>query len=260
VTTINGVGMPVCGVDEIRKAVRTQIKLGVDCIKVGVTGAESSVYCTTDQTSLSPEELNTLVAEARRFGKMIACHAQSYEGARMAVEAGVTTLEHGTRLDNETIELLARAEDTYLVPTLCTMYSVLELSNNQKQVEEMKINQPLWIESLQKAHEAGVKIAAGSDNGNRYLHGEEAKELEFMVRHGFTEEEALIAATSTASQALHLADRIGTVEKGKFGDLVILNVNPLSDIGVLQKREQIFRVVKAGEILNPNDLAPEVSR
>lgn len=259
-TVANSLGMPVSGVDEMRRAVRTQIKLGVDCIKVGVTAAEASVYSTTEQTSLGPEELNTLVDEAKRFGKMVACHAQSYLGARMAVEAGVTTLEHGTRLDEETIRLLARAKDTYFVPTLCTIYSVLELSRNPKQFEEMKINEPLWIDSFRKAHEAGIKIAAGSDNGNRYRHGEEAKELEFLVKYGFTEQEALIATTRTASQALHLGDLIGTIEEGKYGDLLVLNGNPLSDIKLLQNRKQIYRIVKGGEVFNPSDLAAEIVR
>ncbi len=256
--TVNNLHWPVSGVDEIISAVRTQIRLGVDCIKVFVSASEANAYANTVQTWLSPEEFNALMGETRRFNKMVACHAQSYLGARMAVEACVTTIEHGTRLDNVTIKMLAQADDTYLIPTLCTIYSVLERSRNKKQIDEMKVNQPLWIESLHKAHKAGVKIAAGSDNGNRYLHGEEAKELELMVRHGFTESEALIAATRTASQALHLADRIGTVEKGKFGDLILLNANPLSDIKLLQNRKQIFRVVKAGEVLDPRNLAAEV--
>jgi imidazolonepropionase-like amidohydrolase len=256
----NSIGVPVSGIDEIRKAVRSQIKLGVDCIKVGVTAAEASVYSYTDQTSLSPEELKTLVDEAKRFGKMVACHAQSYTGARMAVECGVTTLEHGTRLDDETITLLKNAKDIYFVPTLCTIYSVLDYSVNPKQVDEMKINYPLWIDSFQRAHRAGVKIASGSDNGNRYMHGEEAKELEFLVKHGFSTKEALLAATRVSSQALHLNDQIGTLEEGKLADLLILNGDPLKDISILQKRKWIHRVVKGGEVFIPDEIAPEVIR
>lgn len=253
-------GLPVNGEAEVRKAVRTQIKLGVDCIKVGLTGAEASVYTTTEQTSFSPEELQVLVDEANRFGKTVACHAQSYLSARMAVNAGVTTVEHGTRLDEETIELFRNAEDTYLVPTLCTLYSVLELSENPKQFNEMKTNEPLWIDSFTRAYKAGVKIAAGSDLGNRYLQGEQAKELELMVRHGMTIEEVLRATTSVAAAAIHLADEVGTVEEGKFADLIILNANPLDDIKVLQERTNFFRVIQAGCSFLPNDLAPEVAR
>ena len=256
---INSICMAVDGIDEVRKAVRTQIKLGVDCIKVGVNGAEASIYSTTEQTSFSPEELRALVAEARRFGKTVACHAQSYDGAKMAVKAGVTTIEHGTRLDDETIALLVQASDTYLVPTISCMYSVINgLSRNPKQIEEMKINQPLWIASLCRAHEAGVKIAAGSDNGNRYLHGEEARELEFLVKHGFTEKKALIAGTRTAAQAIHMLHCVGTLAEKKFGDVLILNDNPFSDIRTLQKRKNIFRVIKGGIVYKPDDLAEEV--
>jgi imidazolonepropionase-like amidohydrolase len=255
-----GLGVTVNGVDEVRRAVRTQVKQGVDNIKVGVTGAEASPYCTTEQTAFSPEELNALVDEARRFGKTVACHAQSHLGARMAVAAGVTTIEHGTRMDEETIARLAQAEDTYLVPTLCTIYSFLELSRNEKAVAEMRTNEPLWLESLRQARAAGVKIAVGSDVGNRYLQGEQAIELELLVKQGFSESEALVAATRTAAQAMHLADRVGTIEPGKYGDLLVLNSPPLSNVGILRERSEIHRVIKGGQALVPAAVAPEVVR
>lgn len=255
-----GLGLMVNGVDEVRRAVRNQIKQGVDNIKVGMSGAEVSPYVTTEQTTFSPEELKALVDEAKRFGRTVACHAQSYLGARMAVEAGVTTIEHGTRMDDETIEKLAQAEDTFLVPTLCTIFSFLELSSNKAAVDEMKINEPLWIDSLQRAHRAGVKIAAGSDVGNRYLQGEQAIELELMVKYGFSEKEALIATTRTAAQALHMDDHVGTLEEGKYGDLIVLNSNPLADIGLLRKRSEFYRIVKGGVAMLPESIAPEVIR
>jgi len=259
-TNASSLGMPVNGEAEVRKAVRTQIKMGVDVIKVGLTGAEASVYSTTEQTSFSPEELRVLVDEAKRFGKTVACHAQSYLSVQMALDAGVTTIEHGTRMDDETIERFAAAEETYLVPTLCTLYSVLELGTNPKQVSEMKENEEVWIDSFERAHRAGVKIAAGSDLGNRYLQGEQAKELELMVRHGMSNEEALVSTTRTAAQALHLSDRVGTLEAGKFGDLVVLEEDPLEDIAVLQRRASIHLVVQGGRTFVPSDLAEEVRR
>lgn len=259
-TNTASLGMPVNGEAEVRKAVRTQIKMGVDVIKVGLTGAEASVYTTTEQTSFSPEELQVLVDEAKRFGKTVACHAQSYLSARMALEAGVTTVEHGTRMDDETVARFAAAEDTYLVPTLCTLYSVLELGTNPKQVNEMRGNESVWIDSFRRAHAAGVKIAAGSDLGNRYLQGEQAKELELMVRHGMSPEEALVSTTRVAAQALHLADRVGTLEVGKAGDALVLDADPLADITALQARKNIHRVIQAGAVLVPSDLADEVQR
>lgn len=242
---------PVSGIEEIRRAVRSQIRLGVDCIKVFVTGSEANPYTTTDQTLLSPEELTVLVQEARRCNKMVACHAQSYLGAKIAIQAKVDTIEHGTRLDDHTIDELFRAKGTFLVPTLSTISSVLELSHNEKQLEEMRTNAPLWRDSFRRAHDAGIKIAAGSDVGNRYVHGQQAKELELLVENGFTEKEALIASTKTASQALGLANLIGTVEQGKLGDLLITNSNPLCDVRVLQRREEIYGVVKEGHFF-PN--------
>lgn len=259
-TNSASLGMPVNGEAEVRKAVRTQIKMGVDCIKVGLTGAEASVYTTTEQTSFSPEELHVLVEEAKRFGKTVACHAQSYLSARMAVEAGVTTIEHGTRLDDETLRALVKAEDTFLVPTLCTLYSVLELSKNPKQFTEMQGNEEVWIESFKRAHRAGVKIAAGSDLGNRYLQGEQAIELELMVKHGMSSEDALRSTTSVAAAALHLGDRVGTLEPGKFADAIVLNGNPFDDVGLLRRQASFHRVVQAGVPYEPAELAPEVVR
>ena len=259
-TNSSSLGMPVNGEAEVRRAVRTQIKFGVDCIKVGLTGAEASVYSTTEQTSFSPEELRVLVDEATRFGKPVACHAQSFLSARMAIDAGVTTIEHGTRLDDETVSRLADAEDIYLVPTLCTLFSVLELSTNQKQHSEMEQNKDIWIASFQRAHAAGVKIAAGSDLGNRYLQGEQAKELELMVAYGMTPAEALLSATRVAAQALRAEAVVGTIEPGKHGDLVVLDTNPLDDIAVLQRRRNLFRVVQAGRALVPGEIADEVVR
>jgi imidazolonepropionase-like amidohydrolase len=253
-------GTIVNGVDDVRRAVRAQVKQGVDNIKVGITGAEASPYCTTEQTTFSPEELNALVDEARRYGKTVACHAQSYLGARMAVDAGVTTIEHGTRMDDETIARLTAAEDTYLVPTLCTIYSVLELSKNPKQVDEMRVNEPIWLDSLRRARAAGVKIAVGSDLGNRYLQGEQAIELELLVKQGFTPTDVLVAATRTSARAMHVAERVGTLEPGKHADLLLLNASPLEDVGILRQRSQIHRVVKGGEVLTSATLAPEVSR
>ena len=100
-TNTASLGVPVNGEAEVRRAVRMQMKQGVDCVKVGLTGAEASVYSTTEQTSFSPEELRVLVDEAKRFGRTVACHAQSFLASRMAVDAGVTTIEHGTRMDDE---------------------------------------------------------------------------------------------------------------------------------------------------------------
>jgi imidazolonepropionase-like amidohydrolase len=260
ITNERGFGLAVDGVDALRKAVRTQFKMGVDNIKVGVTGAEASPHITTEQTTYSPQELAAITDEARRFNRTVACHAQSYLGARMAVEAGVTTVEHGTRLDDETIALLVRAQDTYLVPTLCTIFSWLELSKNPKAVAEMNVNEPLWLDSLRRAKQAGVKIAVGSDVGNRYLQGEQAIELGLLVKHGFSAEEALTAATRTAAQAIHRADQVGTLEVGKLGDLLVLNGDPMDDVAILRSREAFHRIVKGGEALAPQELAPEVIR
>ncbi|MBI4279376.1 MAG: amidohydrolase family protein, partial [Armatimonadetes bacterium] len=159
-------------------------------------------------------------------------------------------IEHGTRLDEETIDLLRHGR-TCLVPTFCTLYSVLELGEagglGSKQVEEMKVNEPLWKASFRAAREAGVKIAMGSDVGNRYPQGANARELELMVANGMSPMEAIVSATKAAARAIRIPEA-GTLEPGKFADLLVVDRNPLDDIRVLQDRARLRLIMKAGKI------------
>src|SRR5207247_2136501 len=169
--TCCGFGLRVDGPQEILKAIRQQIRNGVDNIKLGASGAEGSPHAHTWMTTLNEEEITMAVHESHRWGRTVAVHCQSYEALKFAVRAGADTVEHGTRLDDEGLDLLRRST-TVLVPTLCTLYSVLELGEAlnllPKQREEMTVNRPLWTDSFRRARENGVPIAAGADIGNRY--------------------------------------------------------------------------------------------
>ena len=248
-TSEHGLGKRVDGPDEIRREVRRQIRAGVDNIKLAASGVEVGPYAWTWMTTFSEEEIRVAVDEAHRWGRTVAIHAQSYDSVRFALRAGVDTIEHGTRIDSEAIELFRRS-DTVLVPTLSTLFSVLELGATlnllPKQREEMSINEPLWLDSLRRAKAAGVPIAAGADLGNRYPHGRNAREIELLVRVGFTPMEALCAATSVAARALRRADSIGSVEPGKTADLLLFDGDPLADISSLQDQTRIALVVKGG--------------
>lgn len=244
-------GLIVDGPDEIRRAVRTQVKQGVDNIKIEGSGAEASFFAYTWMSTMSAEEMAAAVDEARRYGKTVACHAQSYEGAKSALRAGVDTIEHGTRLDEEAIELFRKA-DTVLVPTLVTLYSVLELAEKVgspvKQLEEMKVNESLWLESLARAKEAGVVIAAGSDIGNRYLQGDNAMEMILLVEHGgFTPMEAIVAGTRNAAFALRRSEFVGSLQPGLLADILVFDGQPLDDIRQLLEKDRIRMVIKGGE-------------
>ncbi len=172
-------------------------------------------------TTMNAEEIGAAVGEAHRWGRTVAVHCQSAEAVKLALRAGADTIEHGTRLDDEALELFRRT-GAILVPTLSTLFSVLELGETlnltAKQREEMAVNRPLWLESFRRAREAGIPIAAGGDIGNRYPHGSNARELEFLVAQGLPPLRAIHAATGLAARALGRADRLGSLAPGKAAE------------------------------------------
>jgi imidazolonepropionase-like amidohydrolase len=244
-----GLGLAVDGPHEMLKAIRQQIRQGVDNIKLGASGAEGSPFSHTWMTTLNEEEIATAVGEAHRWGRTVAVHCQSYESVKFALRARADTIEHATRMDDEALDLF-RESEAVLVPTLCTLYSVLELGESlnllPKQRAEMVTNHPLWLESFQRARAAGIPIAAGGDIGNRYPHGENARELELMVRQGMTPLAAIHSATGVAARALRREGRLGSLAPGALADLVILDADPLADIRVLQAMDRILVVLQGG--------------
>jgi imidazolonepropionase-like amidohydrolase len=244
----HGLGCIVDGPHEIRKAIRQQIRNGVDNIKLAASGVEVGPYAYTWMTTFSEGEIAVAAEEAHRWGRTVAVHAQSYDSVRFALRAGVDTVEHGTRMDEESIALFKGSRSIY-VPTLCTLFSVLELGQKlnllSKHREEMSVNEPLWLKSVQLAHEAGIPMAAGGDLGNRYPHGTNARELEFLVRAGLSPLEAVRAATSIAALAIK-RPALGLLEPGRLGDVLVFDGDPLADIASLQDPAKIVAVLQAG--------------
>jgi imidazolonepropionase-like amidohydrolase len=242
----------VDGVDAIRKAVRRQTREGVDNVKFIASGGEFHPTNYTWMTTISEDELRAGIEEAKRWGKTVAVHAQSYDSVKFALRAGADTIEHGTRLDEESIELFRKSK-AYLVPTLCTLYSVLNLGEklglSRKQRDEMKVNQPLWEASIRAAHAAGVRIASGGDLGNRMPHGDNAVELEYLTTIGIPAMDVLKAATSVAAHAIGRGDRFGTVKPGMEADLLVVDGDPLADMRVLQEEARLNMVFQDGEMV-----------
>jgi len=241
------------GVDEVRKAVREQVKHGADLIKMGVTGAvlvESGIPGTTH---FNEDEVLALVDEAKKFGKRVAMHAHGIDGIRKAVYAGVNTLEHGTYLfqDPNVIQTMAE-HGIFLVPTLKVGWDIILAENSNIPdwiMEKNKASQGEAALSLKMAYEAGVPIAMGSDVGTPLnYHGENALEVYWMEQAGLSKMNALVAATGNAARALGWDSWMGTLEVGKVADLIVHEKNPLEDLRVLADKESLRFVMKDGLI------------
>ncbi|UCH37818.1 MAG: amidohydrolase family protein [Candidatus Bathyarchaeota archaeon] len=238
------------GPDDCRRAVREQLREGADFIKIctGLSG-ESRLYPepTPDYTI---EEITAMVDEAHQLGVKVASHAAGKEGIMRAVEAGVDTIEHGSGIDEAACKLMVE-KDAVFVPTVAVGIKKLDPQAPlcKEELQDAKIQRK--FEAVRLAHSAGVKIAAGSDFGY-YQHlplGDNALELEALVASGLSPMDAIVAATRVSAEALGLEREIGTLENGKYADLLVLNDNPLEDIGVLRRTLQIAMVVKNGEIV-----------
>jgi imidazolonepropionase-like amidohydrolase len=258
-STSSGLGVCVDGTQAIVKEVRRQIKNGVDNIKLGASGVEVGRYAYSWMTTLSAEEITAAVGEAHRWGRTVAIHCQSFDAAKFALRAGADTIEHGTRLDDEALALFAKSR-TALVPTLSTLFSVLELGETlnlmPKQREEMAVNKDHWLSAVARARELNIPIAAGSDIGNRYPHGRNAREIEFLVRAGLSPIEALKATTGTAARILGKQGTIGALTPGAYADLLVVDANPLQDVCVLGDRERIRLVMLEGRAVGGREVAP----
>ena len=242
------------GPDDIRRAVREQLRHGADFVKVMTTGARSVELEDPDPAQLTNTEVETLTDEAHRLGYRVAAHAEGLAGTQIAIEAGIDTIEHGMYL-NQRPDLLERMARTgqVLVPTLSCFYGVA--GTDERGGSAASTWSPLLVElarhnleqadsTLAAARAAGVKIALGHDWTPFY---DSAVELERMVHHGMPAAEALVAATATGADALGLADQLGTVEAGRIADLVVVDGDPLSVPGLLRRRERIWLVLQLGE-------------
>jgi imidazolonepropionase-like amidohydrolase len=241
-------GLIVDGVDEVRKAVREEIKNGSDWIKLLVSGAYMSVGDDPRNVQFSPEELAAAVEEANRRGVPVMAHSHSAEGIKMAVRAGVRSIEHGSFIDDEGIALMVE-HGTWLVPTGVIGSYYLEqeevVGELDKMVELTRRYRADRVERLRKAIAAGVKVAVGSDFGG-YPAELNAGEFECMVEAGMTPMQAIQSGTRVGAELLGWDDRIGTVEAGKLADLVAVAGNPLDDITEMKR---VFFVMLGGKVV-----------
>ncbi len=237
------------GAEECRKAVRRQVGRGADVIKIATTGGVNSRIGAGLGAQMFDDEAKAIVDTARLYGKKVAVHAHGADGVAVALRAGAHSIEHGTLMDDEVIQLMRRS-GAYYVPTLSTVNGYLERiaanPNAYPPDVRKKIDFRISItgKALEKAVPAGVKVAFGTDAGVS-KHGRNADEFELMVKHGMTPAAAIQAATVNAADLLGLAGEIGTLEPGKAADVIAVAGDPLSDVTVLKR---VGFVMKGGEV------------
>ncbi len=238
------------GAEACRRAVRMQIRRGVDYIKIMTTGGVNSRIGAGLGRQMFDDEAKALIETAHLYGKKVAVHAHGADGINLALRNGADSIEHGTLLDEEGIKLFLKT-GAYYVPTLSTVNGYLERiakdPNAYPPEVRAKIDWRIGItgKSLEKAYPRGVKIAFGTDAGVS-KHGRNADEFELMVKHGMPPSEAIKAATVNAADLLGLSSEVGSLEPGKRADLIAVTGDPLKDVTVLKK---MVLVMKDGRVL-----------
>ncbi|HEU5147930.1 MAG TPA: amidohydrolase family protein [Chryseosolibacter sp.] len=234
--------------EEARQAVRHRYKDGADLIKVTATGGVLSIAKDGSGPQFTDEELQAIIATARDYGMHVAAHAHGAEGMKRAVLAGVTTIEHGTKMTEEVMDLM-KQKGTFYVPTIIAGKFVAEQAKVPGYYHPAVVPKALEIgpmihETFRKAYRRGVKIAFGTDAGV-FPHGENAKEFGYMVEAGMPAMEAILSATQVNAGILGMSDKIGTLEAGKLADVIAIDGNPVEDIHAL---ENVSFVMKEGVV------------
>jgi len=232
------------GRDELIKAVRLQIKRGSAVIKIASTGGVLDLSENSSGAEFSIDEIKAVVETAKDYGLRVACHAHGAEGIKRAIIAGVTSIEHGTFMNDEDREL-AKKYGTYLVPTIIAGKSVSDSAKVPGYFPPVIARKAVEVgtqiqDNFGKSYKAGVKIAFGTDAGV-YPHGKNYMEFQYMVEAGMPPMEAIKAATVNAADLLGITDQTGSIVKGKFADIVAVDGDPLVDIKTMKNMAFVMR-------------------
>ena len=244
------------GPDEVRKAVRFEVKNGADVIKAAVSGGVLSLADEVDTPQFTPAEMAALVDETHRLRKKVAVHCHGDQAAREAIEAGVDSIEHGSFLKPETLTLM-KNKGTYLTPTLMATEWIMGKIDNYPPALQAKARAAAAARSdmFRNAVKIGVKISLGTDAAV-FPHGQNAKEFKLMVDLGMAPIDALKAGTSNDAELFGIAQKVGTLEKGKLADIVAMPGDPTADITAT---ERVSFVMKEGKIIRNGPATPSRS-
>ena len=246
-------GIEADGKDACLKAVRTQLKSGVDLIKMMATGGVMTKGVEPGNAQLSVEEMKVMIEEAHKAGRKTATHAQGLQGIKNALYAGIDSIEHGCFLDDECLELM-KEQNTFLVPTLCAPQCIIDkgVENGVAKYavdKTMKVKDA-HIESVKKAYKKGIQIALGTDAGTPFnYHNNTVYEMELLARLNISNMDILKIATINSARCVGVDQDYGSIEVGKQADLVCLNENPLENISNVRN---INKVIQSGKIVVDN--------
>lgn len=234
------------GPEEIRKAVRFEVKNGADVIKAAVSGGVLSLADEVDTPQLTPAEMTALVDESHRLRKRVAVHCHGDQAARDAIEAGVDSIEHGSFMKPDTLSHM-KAKGVYLTPTLMASEYIMSKIGQYPPALQEKARAAMTArtEMFRNAVKMGIKISFGTDAAV-FPHGQNAKEFKLMVDLGMSPIEALRSATATTADLFGIAQELGTLEKGKLADIIAIPDDPTTDITAT---ERVSFVMKEGKII-----------
>jgi len=238
----------VNGVDQCIKAVRMRYKEGSDCIKILATGGVLSLEKDGSGSQFSEDEIRAIVQTAKDYGMKVAAHAHGAEGMKRAIRAGVVSIEHGSYMDDEAIELF-RKYGTWFVPTLTAGRSVSDSAKKTGYYPEIITTKaitigPIMRNTFNKAYKAGVKIAFGTDAGV-FAHGKNWMEFIYLNEGGMPALETIRCATLNAAELIGISDKAGSIEKGKLADIIAVDGDPVKDIHAMG---QVRFVMKGGVV------------
>lgn len=247
-------GIEADGKDACLKAVRTQLRSGVDLIKIMATGGVMTKGVEPGNAQFTVDEMKVMIEEAHKAGRKTATHAQGLQGIKNALYAGIDSIEHGCFLDDECLERM-KEQNTFLVPTLCAPQCIIDkgVENGvaQYMVDKTLKVKDAHVESVKKAYEKGIPIALGTDAGTPFnYHNNTAYEMELLARLNIPNMDILKMATINSARCVGVEKDYGSIEVGKQADLVCLNENPLENISNVRK---INRVIQSGKIVVNNN-------
>ena len=247
-------GREADGPDDVRKAAREQIKSGADIVKLMATGGVMTPGVEPGAAQFTEEELRAGIEEAHKAGRRTATHAQGSQGILNALKAGIDSIEHGFYFTEEIVSIMIE-RSVPMIPTISALFHIVrngvEAGIPAYAVEKANRVKEAHLESIKLAKKSGVAVAMGTDAGTPFnMHGANLWEAKLLVEQaGFSTMDALRAGTEISAKVLGWEDRLGTIEEGKYADLVVVKGNPLEDIDLLIDQDSFTTIMKGGEVV-----------